>query len=198
MNKIYSLPKEVCIDGISYAVNTDFRIWIEIGNIILDKDFNLFSKIEKILKLAYKEKLPPTLERSIEGILYFYRGEKLKKTVSDNDSGIAVVDFLEDSDMIAAAFYHDYGLNLWEAEIHWWQFKALFLALHEENKIMKVIKYRAVDLGDIKDKEQKRFYKKMKNLYKLEDKRTPEEKERDMFKKLYKAFEEVDLWQTEV
>jgi len=42
-----------------------------------------------------------------------------------------------------------------------------FKALKEDNEIVKIMGYRAVDLGKIKDKEQKAYYKKMKDLYKI-------------------------------
>ena len=49
--------------------------------------------------------------------------------------------------------------------------------------------YRAINIGDIKDKEQKKFYKKMKSLYSLPDNRSEEEKEIEMLEKLNSIFE---------
>ena len=43
-----------------------------------------------------------------------------------------------------------------------------------------VIKYRSIKLSDIKNKEQKRFYAKMKKLHRLPDNRSEEQKERDL------------------
>ena len=189
---LYTLPENVCIDGILYAVNTDFRIWIETGNIISAREFNIFEKIEKILKYCYREKLPPNLEKAMSGIMWFYRCGREESGGQDMGCNMPVIDFSEDSDMICAAFYHDYKIDLWKEKLHWWQFKALLLSLNEENKIMKVMGYRAVNLGDISGKEQKKFYRKMKSLYKLKDRRTPEEKEKDMLNKLDSIFKEVD------
>lgn len=42
------------------------------------------------------------------------------------------------------------------------------------------MEYRAVDLSTIKDKEQKAFYRKMKQIYRLPDSRSEEEKEAAM------------------
>ena len=39
--------------------------------------------------------------------------------------------------------------------------------------------YRAMDLTKIKDKDMKKYYKKLKKLYALPDMRTEEEKEND-------------------
>jgi hypothetical protein len=43
----------------------------------------------------------------------------------------------------------------------------MFKALKEDNEIVKIIDYRSMDLGKIKDKEQKAYYKKMQDLYKI-------------------------------
>lgn len=186
------LPDKICIDGIFYAVNTDFRVWIETGNIISSKELNIFEKTARILKLCYKDTLPPTLEKSMQGITEFYSPAHFReKSAKKHGADMPVIDFSEDIDMIAAAFLHDYNIDLWENNMHWWKFRALFSALSEENRIIKVMGYRGVNIGDIKDREQKKFYRKMKALYKLKDNRTPEEKEYDMLEKLNTVFEEV-------
>ena len=190
MNEGYTLPESICIDGTEYAVNTDFRVWIQIGETIQRNDINIFEKCENILRLCYCEKLPPTLKKSMEGDVEFYTCGKSEKNVSEKKD-MPVVDFLEDAEMIAAAFYHDYRINLWSDNVHWRQFRELFAALDEKNKIVKVMGYRSVNLGDIKDKEQKKFYRKMKKLYRLKDKRGEEEKERYLAAQLSDIYEEV-------
>ncbi len=187
---IYKLPYGICIDGVNYAVNTDFRVWIEIGNTICSREIDIFKKLERILVLAYKENLPQNLESAVEGIIEFYRCGEEKSGGAENE--IPIVDFSDDAGMIAAGFLHDYKIDLFEENLHWWKFRYLFLALGSENMIMKVMGYRAVNLSDIKDKDQKQFYRKMKKLYKLKDNRSREEMEIDMLSKLGGIFEEVN------
>ena len=64
----------------------------------------------------------------------------------------------------------------------------MFAGLSEENKIIKIMEYRSVNLAEIKDKNQKAFYRKMKELYKLPDLRTEVEKERDMIDMISSVF----------
>lgn len=189
MNNL-ELPSKITIDGIDYAVNTDFKTWIEIGDIISNRDYNPFDKTVRILKLCYTSSLPTTLEKALNGILEFYRGTKISQK-SNNAPSIPVIDFLEDFGLIAAAFYHDYKIDLWQDYLHWWQFRHLFSGLSEENKIIKIMGYRGINIGDIKNKEQKQFYKKMKDLYRLKDYRSPAEQEQDMLDKISGIFEEV-------
>ena len=43
----------------------------------------------------------------------------------------------------------------------------MFKSLKGDNEIVKIMGYRSVNLSNIKDKEQKLYYKKMKELYKI-------------------------------
>ena len=63
--------------------------------------------------------------------------------------------------------------------LHWFKFKAMFEGLKAENKICEIMGYRAVDISKIKDKEEKKRYKKLQREWALPDDRTEEEKERD-------------------
>lgn len=184
----FELPTGICIDGTEYAVNTDFRVWIEISHLLSEKRTDAKKRAERILILAYKNKLPPTIDDALAGINEFYAaGNKTK-----GDSGdLPVLDLYDDFPMIAAGFLHDYGVDLWCEKMHWYKFRALFSCLSEENKIIKVMGYRTVNLTDITDKKQRKFYKKMKNLYRLEDRRSEEEKEAYFTEKLSEVFEEA-------
>ncbi len=182
------LPGSVCIDGIDYAVNTDFKNWIMIARVLSDTSIGTVEKITSMLKRAYAKKLPPTFEQAMQGISEFYAaGEKSGKAKKD----MPVLDFYEDFNMIASAFLHDYGIDIWEENLHWWKFRALFDCLGEENKIIKVIGYRATNLNDIENKSRRKFYKKMKEIYRLSDRRSDEEREMCLTDKLCALFEEV-------
>lgn len=185
----YGLPERICIDGMDFAVNTDFRVWIEIGEVIAGNS-DIFEKTARVLTLCYKDKVPQTLKKAIDGVIRFYAcGKDTEKR--SGKTVMPIVDFSEDSGLIGAAFYHDYGINLWREKMHWWQFRELFAALSEDNKIVKVMGYRSISIGDIHDAEQKKFYRKMKGLYRLPDKRSEEEKEREIAAELCDIFEEV-------
>ena len=69
--------------------------------------------------------------------------------------------------------------------LHWWKFKSLFEGLNEENQICKIMGYRSIDLSKIKDKEERKRYKKIKQQWALKDDRTEEEKEQDFANSLW-------------
>lgn len=166
-------------------INTDFRsaIMFELlmqDNSIKDKK----TKILSAIKIFYSDLSKiESIDSAINTILDFYtlekKEEKEKKSKkSDNKKNIFSYEY--DAEYIYSAFLEQYGINLQQIEyLHWWEFKALFNALSEKTKFMKIIEYRTVNISKIKDKERKKFYKEMKELYALPDMRTEEEKESD-------------------
>ena len=52
----------------------------------------------------------------------------------------------------------------------------MFKSLKEDNEIVKIMGYRSMKLSKIKDKEQKAYYTKMQNLYKLPVAKNDQEK----------------------
>ena len=82
--------------------------------------------------------------------------------------------------MIYSAFMSQYGIDLQKIKfLHWWEFKAMFECLNDDNKIVEVMGYRSINLAKIKDKDEKARIRKLKKLYALPDMRTDEEKQAD-------------------
>lgn len=189
------LPDSVCVDKKFYGINTDFRYWIEIENTFFDKSINKADKLAKMLRLCYKQ-LPPSLCDAVSGMISFYcpqNGFNIKKHKNNGSKSVKTADmpiysFEYDAPLIYSAFYSQYKIDLQSANLHWWQFISLFKGLNDDNKICKVMEYRAVNLENIKSKEQRQFYRKMKRLYALPDSRSDFEKENDMILSLSQIF----------
>lgn len=174
------LPESVVIDGTEYPLKTDFRTWIRFSN-VMTSNLPITQKLSKCLVLIFAgNKLPPTLDCATELLLKFYNGSSIK---SDADKGSEggnqkrLYDYEYDAEAIYASFMQYYKIDLTTADLHWWQFKALFSSLGEGTKMFEIMQYRAVNLKKIKDKERRSFYAKMKKLYALPDNRSQEEKE---------------------
>ena len=130
------------------------------------------------------------MEGAVYALLGFYAGAQKQPQAEKENSHrkSPVYDFEYDAEYIFAAFMAQYKIDLSETDMHWHKFRALFLGLGEDNKICKIMEYRAMDLTQIKNKEQKAFYRRMKRLYRLPDMRTEEEKEVDMISALSEVF----------
>ncbi|WP_195337068.1 bacteriophage Gp15 family protein [Paraclostridium bifermentans] len=168
------LPTSVNIDAKKYEINSDFRTSILFELLIQDSSIDYKNKIYMALKLYYPV-IPKNINEAIENILWLYKCGKdtatSKGTVQGTVKGKGVsqiYSFEHDDDYIYAAFIHQYNIDLQDIEyLHWWKFKAMFKSLKEDNMIVKIMKYRSMDLSKIKEKEQKSYYKKMKELYKI-------------------------------
>lgn len=164
------LPTTVNIEGEDYEINSDFRTSILFELLMQDSEVNEGDKIMQALELYYSI-LPTNINEAIEQMLWFYRcgkDEVKSKGAGKGQSATQIYSFEYDDDYIYSAFLDQYGVDLQDIEyLHWWKFKAMFKSLREDNEIVKIMSYRAIDLSKIKDKEQRTHYKNMKELYKI-------------------------------
>lgn len=164
------LPIAVEIDNKNYEINSDFRTSILFELLMQDSSIGAEDKIITALELYYPV-IPENINEAIEQMLWFYRCGKEITSSKGNGKGKSVTQiysFEHDDDYIYAAFMDQYNIDLQDIEyLHWWKFKAMFKSLKEDNEIVKIMGYRSMDLSKIKSKEEKDYYKKMQELYKL-------------------------------
>ncbi len=167
MRKLFSaLPQSVFVEGKAYPINTDFRIWAELLDFMENDKFSYEEKMLKLLCEGYTTELPPHFDTAIYALFEFMAQNK-KGRGSKASSGDKVMDFSEDEGLIYAAFMQQYGIDLYSEKLHWWSFMNLLNALDENTAFMKIIGYRSINCESIKNKEMKKFYRKMKNRYRL-------------------------------
>lgn len=189
------LPKSISIDGLKFEINSNFRQSIIFEELILNEDISKEEVQDKAIQLYYKQPIIQSYRPlALQGIIWFYScGRSEEETTSrkehyNNIKSSDIYSFKYDDEYIYSAFLDQYGIDLQDIDyLHWWKFKAMFKSLKSDNKIVEIMGYRSMDLNSIKDKEQKGFYKKMKDLYKL-----PEIINKDELEK-QKALEEALL-----
>ena len=165
-------------------INTNFRSFILFELLMQDKEISNEDKIALAIDLFYDE-FPKDLKLAFEGIIWFYKcgkDEKQEKYTKkrQNKKNKNIYSYEYDADLIYTAFLDQYRLDLNEVEeLHWFKFKAMFDGLKSDNRIVEIMSYRAIDIGKIKDKEEKKKYKRLQQEWALPDNRTEEEKERD-------------------
>lgn len=164
--------------------NTDFRTSMLFEMLMQDRNIRKKNKIIQAIKLYYPNIRQITdYEKAVEDILWFYRcGKELANSnnVNTENKSKQVYSYEFDDNYIYSAFLQQYNVDLQDVEyLHWWKFRAMFDGLSKDTKIVEIMGYRAIDLRTIKDKEEKKRIKKLKELYKLPDMRTREQKESD-------------------
>ena len=175
--------------------NTDFRIGMLFEMLMQDRNIDKKIKVIQAINLYYPHPEQITdFEKAFNDIIWFYtcgkndininsqdnQEKKIKKKKSNYQKEEKIYDYEYDDGYIYSAFLQQYGIDLQKIKyLHWWKFKALFDSLNKDTKIVEIMGYRAIDLGKIKDKEEKNRYKKLKKIYQLPDMRTEAQKESD-------------------
>lgn len=165
----------------NYEINTDFRQSIKFELLMQDTNIKEDEKPWLALNIYYKENIDNP-EKQIEDIIWFYKGgrEETLNQATKKSREKQIYSYKFDDNYIWSAFMQQYNIDLERIKyLHWWKFKALFENLNDNTKIVEIMGYRAMDLSKIKDKEQKKHYKKLKEIYALPDMRTQEQKEAD-------------------
>lgn len=170
---IDKLPKEVTYGGAVHPINWDFRTALLFEQLMDEPELSDEEKLVQALVLFFPE-LPQTeteaLE-SVEKLMWFYKcGKELsdwQKNKAESDNVKRVYDSDYDDDYIYAAFMQQYHIDLTEANLHWWQYRAMFKALTDQTEFVKIMGYRGIDIDDKMTKEQKAHYKKLKKIYEL-------------------------------
>lgn len=166
-------------------IRTDFRESIKFELLMQDRTIEDDKKVRMILNLYYyNPENIKDIKKALEEIVWFYKGgDKIENKISgrnENNNKKQIYSYEFDAEYIYSAFMQQYKIDLNSIKyLHWWKFRALFTNLSEDVLFSKIMQYRAVELSSIKDKEMKKFYKKMKRIYALPDMRTEEEKEFD-------------------
>lgn len=181
---IDEVPTTVIIDDVEFEINSDFRISMMFELLINDPELSERERLYQALILYYPI-IPSNLEAAVDKIMWFYKCGKEEQEENNNtnkSSGKKTVkkiyDYEHDSEIIFASFMKSYNINLQRDNLHWWEFKSLFDNIDEDSKLYKIMEIRSVNLSQVKDKDKKNYYKKMKDLYKLPDNISKSEKEK--------------------
>lgn len=170
-----------------FKIKTSYKQGIKFELLMQDKEISEEERIKLVLRIFYYEKdlekmeTYEELEKRINDVLWFYRcGEEKKasRTIETNKQK-QIYSYEFDSKLIYSAFRKEYKINLQKEDLHWWEFKGMFESLSDSNKIVEVMGYRAMDTSKIKDKQERKRYRKLQKIYALPDMRSEEEKEND-------------------
>lgn len=181
-----SLPKSIKVNGKSFKIKTDFQDWIKFGMISQDKELNdLRVRVELMLECVLIDDLKGVdLNKMINALFSFYKLNKelreVPKSLQSNDEPYS---FEHDWDLIYSSFKQQYGINLLNDDMHWFEFKGMLDNLNQDTPLMRIVGYRTTDISKIKDKEQKRLAGDLKDYYtlgKANKKRSSKDVEKEM------------------
>lgn len=171
------LPYTVIVANVRLPINTDYRTGILFEQTLNDPVMPEDEKLITILQLYYGDAFfsllddMDTVQEALNGIMWFYRcgadETENSKTDSESSGKEPPFSYEHDAGYIHAAFVEAYGIDLTKDRLHWWQFRALFLGLPETVLFCKIMGYRTMEILAKMPKAQKRFYQRMKEIYKI-------------------------------
>lgn len=195
------LPRAIVIDGAAYAINTDYRIMADFEMKIANADMSDKTAFARVLSetvsALFTEFPKADVQQIIEGVLWYYRcGNAPRDTDGTPRSSKRYYDYGEDADYIYAAFRQQYGDDLITSHMHWWEFRAKFMALTEATEFVKIMQYRGTDTSKIKCREERSRIKKLQARYALKSQRVQKfaslsDRNEAYKEKLRRRFEEV-------
>lgn len=158
-NDYYGLP-----------INSDFRTGIKLSILMDNKDIDQDKKLEHGLKLLYLCKVPKAKqELALYGLSWFITGGRSDTTIFPAKVSTPItekcIDFNFDQEDIFGAFWGK-GIDLENTQMHWFKF---LIAINNLGKCQFTDKigYRSLDINDIKDKDEKSRYSKLKHEAKV-------------------------------
>lgn len=170
MNRLYEgYPQKTEVGGKYYDIDPDYRLMMRFELCAQKEDKKGIA--ETAVKF-YKNDIPPDINAAIHGIIVFYLcGEEPEKNNGSSAEKKRCYAFDEDWKYITSAFRHQYGIDLINSEMHWYEFSALFSGLTDETEFVKIMQYRCTDLKKIKSKEEKARIRRLQERYALSENR---------------------------
>lgn len=193
-------PRSIEIGGKNYAIDTDYRIMADLETKISGIDTSDKSAFAKAfletVSVLFIEMPQADYQEIINGVLWYYRCGKESSESVPGGSGKRCYDYDEDSDYIFAAFRQVYGDDLVSSDMHWWEFRAKFMALTNETKFVNIMQYRSTNISKIKNKEERARIKKLQDQFALKSQKqkkfaNAESRDKAIRQKLQRRFEEV-------
>jgi len=174
------LPDFILSGSERLKIKTDFRIWIEVGDILMSIPANKITKIElsilleNIADLALIDFPEEINEEFFLAVVDFYtlneRTYRKKQSkdhqTADHGKTQQLYDYEFDSGAIHASFLQQYGIRLIGTKMHWFEFQILLANLGDDTPFKKRIKIRQMKSSDV-PKNKISDLNRLKELYKI-------------------------------
>ena len=157
---IHPLPDE----WNGYKINTWFQVGIQVSLIYYDEELTNLEKSSLIIELLFEDENesgnlymrdhPQDIDELEDCIKWFLNGWYHDRQPSESDKK-RLVDYNIDQWRIYADFRQIYGINLNEADMHWWEFYNLLCGLSDKCILNRIRFVRNFDVSEIKDSKER-------------------------------------------
>lgn len=187
-------PHTVKIGTDSFEIDPDFRIMTAFESGVQTSDT---AAIISAVSDFFKGNIPADTEGAVKAVISFYLCGEASKEKSGGTGQKRCYDFKEDMRYFTAAFRQQYNIDLNTANLHWWEFSALFAGLTDETELVKIMQIRCTDVKNISDKSERNRIKRLQEHYALKEHRrkrfaSAEERDRAMIEAAKKRIAEIE------
>lgn len=188
-NRPNVLYEELPEEWNGYPINWWFQVGIQLYLVYEDRELEEFERTEIILELLFPDEKPPMKEIE-ECINWFLNGWCQDKSPLKTEKK-RYMDFNKDQWRIYADFRQIYGINLNEADLHWWEFMGMLWNMpQKQSSFLQVIEIRRKKIKAKMSKEEKAAIKEAQYIYSLDDAGAVQQREYTEEEK--KKIDEVD------
>lgn len=153
-------PNEITIGGASYAINTDFRVWLEVLNRMrelitvpttLEHIMHNAEVFISIKALIFADEVKQPMDAILDAIAEFSKGYPSAPVGEGKGGGADTYSFDWDLNYIILAIRNQSGIDLsWRRKepFHWWEFLLEFHSLCGDHYILRLMEIRGYDGKD--------------------------------------------------
>ena len=142
--KLYErLPETVTVGGRTYKCDFDFRNVLKMLEIMNRKDIIPDARDYLCIKCVISHKIPSKIVSSVYNELCTVLFPKPEKQPENGEKQPRIMSYEKDAGLIRAAFRQVYGIDLFRAKLHWFEFTELLQNLPDGNRFEEVISIRS-------------------------------------------------------
>lgn len=130
------LPDSVTVNGKKYRLNLDYRNVLRMLEIMGRDDLLPDSKRWLSVRCVMRWMMPKDYESVYVAVITLLFGDDREQ------GGDRITSFKQDADLIRAAFWQEYGINLYRDRLHWFEFLTLIQNLPYGSKYTDVLSIR--------------------------------------------------------
>ena len=173
---VQELPETVEVAGEAVPIRTDFRAALRVMLAYEDPELTPQEKQLVMLANLYPE-LPDDVGAAIEAGIRFLNGGE----VGPDEDGPRLCSFSNDANFIFSAFRQTHQIDLQAAELHWFEFLALFMDLGAETTFCSLVSLRKRVKSGKASKHELEAARELGDVFRVPeiDNRSPEERRQE-------------------
>lgn len=164
---IADLPTKIRVNDKIYDINYDYRSIIKIITAFEDPNLYDVEKVKIMVNLLYRDNIPnENLEEACKkASLFIDLGQKITKRTTKR-----IYSFSKDANYIFSGINQTHHIDLsLNPNLHWWKFMALFMDMGTDCFFSNLVYFRKRRNEGKLTKEEKKEYKKIKDLIELDE-----------------------------